>query len=261
MNERSNPGSRDGSKGNLIGGFLKGLAVIESFGSERQRQSIADIARATGFDRATARRLALTLVHAGYAEYDGKFFWLTPKTVRLGNAYLYSAELPNILQMHLEQLSSKIHESCSASILEGNEVLYIARASYERVMSINLRVGSRLPIHCSSMGRVLLSTLDEDSIIAILGSGPLQRFTPKTCTDVDKLVEIISHVRRDGYAVVDEELEIGLRSVAIPVVDRASNTVAALNIGTNAARVPISRLSGEYLDQLRKIQSDISNVL
>ena len=253
--------ARAEGKSNLIGGFLKGLAVIESFGTERQRQSISDIARATGFDRATARRLALTLVHAGYADHDGKFFWLTPRTVRLGNAYLYSAALPNILQKYLEQLSSRIHESCSASILEQGEVLYIARASYQRVMSINLRIGSRLPIHCSSMGRVLLAAFDDAEVRRILSGTELKKFTAKTCVDIDVLVATIAQVRSQGFAIVDEELEIGLRSIAVPAIDGSGQTVAALNIGTNAARVPVERLTIEYLSELNQVQSEVAHLL
>lgn len=248
-------------RSNLIGGFLKGLAVIEAFDADRQRQSIADISRATGYDRATCRRLLLTLVHAGYAEHDGKNFWLSPRTIRLGNAYLHSATLPNILQRYLEQLSSTIHESCSASILESNDVLYIARASYQRVMSINLRIGSRLPIYCSSMGRVLLAALPRDAVRTMLEEVELVQFTAKTCVDIDQLVALIDQVREQDYAVVDEELEIGLRSIAVPARDSRGNVVAALNIGANASRVSLERMTGEYLDALHKLERELQKVL
>ena len=255
------PPAEDAARGNFVGGFLKGLQVIESFGADRERQTIADISRATGLDRATCRRLLLTLVHAGFAESEGKYFKLTPRTVRLGNAYLHSATLPNILQTYLEALSGSIHESCSASILEGEEVLYIARASYQRVMSINLRVGSRLPIHCSSMGRVLLAGFPDEEVRTRLARSNLAAHTAKTVTAIDRLVEAIAAVRRDGFALVDEELEVGLRSIAVPIYDRRGLLVAAANIGTNAGRVPVEQLSGPYLDRLRGLQASVAELL
>jgi IclR family transcriptional regulator, pca regulon regulatory protein len=251
----------EASRTNLVGGFIKGLTVIEAFDVDRPRQSIADISRTTGYDRATCRRLLLTLVHAGYAEHDGKYFWLSPRTVRLGNAYLHSATLPNIIQPYLETLAEDIHESCSASILDGDEVLYIARASHQRVMSINLRIGSRLPLYCSSMGRVLLAGFDDDEVRRILERTPLLRHTPSTIVDIDELIELVRAVRRDGYAIVDQELEAGLRSIAVPALDKRGNAIAALNIGTHAARVPAERLTNDYLPQLNALQAELREIL
>jgi IclR family pca regulon transcriptional regulator len=248
-------------KGNLVGGFLKGLKVIQSFDNDRQRQSIADISRATGFDRASCRRLLLTLVHAGFAEHDGKYFWLSPRVLRLSYAYLRSASLPNILQSYLETLSGEIHESCSASVLEGNQVVYIARASYQRVMSINLRVGSALPIHCSSMGRVLLAGLPPEEARQRLEAVELVPLTSTTCTSVDALIAEIDRVREQGFAIVDQELEVGLRSIAVPVYDARHTMMAAINIGTNAARVPQDRLINEYLVKLMDVQKEVARVL
>lgn len=249
------------AKGSLVGGFQKGLRVIEAFDADRQRQSIADISRSTGLDRATCRRLLLTLVQAGYAEHDGKFFWLSPRTIRLGNAYLHSATLPNVLQQYLEQLSSTIHESCSASILEGDHVVYIARASYERVMSINLRIGSRLPLYCSSMGRVLVANLEPEAARSLLGSVEIKAYTPKTVIDRDLLWTELKRVREQGYAFVDEELEIGLRSIAVPVFDGRGRVLASINIGANAARVSSDRLNGEYLTRLCDLQAELRKVV
>ena len=248
-------------KGNLVGGFLKGLRVIESFDSDRRRQSISDISRATGLDRATSRRLLLSLVHAGYASHDGKVFWLTPRSLRLGYAYLHSASLPNILQSYLEQLSGDIHESCSGSVLEQDQVVYIARASYQRVMSINLRIGSRLPIYCSSMGRVLLAGLPNEEAYRRLAATKLVKLTPNTCTDIDALMRELEAVRAQDYSIVDEELEIGLRSIAVPIRNNRGQTAAAINIGTNAARVPIKRLTDQYLPKLRALQGELSGLL
>jgi IclR family pca regulon transcriptional regulator len=249
------------SRATFVGGFQKGLRVIEAFDADRQRQSIADIARTTGLDRATCRRLLLTLVDAGYAEHDGKFFWLSPRTIRLGNAYLHSAALPNLLQQYLEQLSSTIHESCSASILEGDHIVYVARASYERVMSINLRIGSRLPIHCSSMGRVLAAAMEPETARTLLQSVERKAYTAKTMTDLDALMTELGRIREQGYALVDQELEVGLRSIAIPVLDKRNRILASINIGANAARVPLERLTTEYLDRLRDVQTELQKVV
>lgn len=141
----------------FIGGFAKGLKVIEAFGEDQPRLSIADVSKITGLDRATARRCLLTLTELEYAEYDGKFFMLLPKILRLGHAYLSSTPLPTIIQPHLDRLSDAVGESASASVLDGTEIVYIARASQMRVISINLMAGSRLPAYCASMGRVLLA--------------------------------------------------------------------------------------------------------
>jgi IclR family pca regulon transcriptional regulator len=249
------------ARGDLVGGFLKGLKVIESFGSGRQRQSISETSRATGLDRATCRRLLLSLVHAGYASHDGKSFRLSPRSLRLGYAYLHSASLPDILQGYLEQLSADIHESCSASVLEQDQVVYIARASYQRVMSVNLRIGSRLPIYCSSMGRVLLAGLPNDQVYARLSATPLAKLTPHTLIDSEALLREIETVRNQGYSLVDQELEIGLRSIAVPVRNGRGHVVAAINIGTSAARVPMERLAVEYLPKLRSLQDDLARVL
>jgi IclR family pca regulon transcriptional regulator len=252
---------QEASRTNLVGGFIKGLTVIEAFDVDRPRQSIADISRTTGYDRATCRRLLLTLVHAGYAEHDGKYFWLSPRTVRLGNAYLHSATLPNIVQPYLEALAEDIHESCSASILDGDEVLYIARASHQRVMSINLRIGSRLPLYCSSMGRVLLASFDDAEVRRMLEQTPRLEYTATTVTDIDALADLIRQVREDGYAIVDQELEVGLRSIAVPVIDKRGNTLAALNIGTHAARVPAERLTKDYLPRLNALQVELREIV
>jgi IclR family pca regulon transcriptional regulator len=248
-------------RGVYVNGFLKGLRVIEAFDADRQRQSIADISKTTGLDRATCRRCLLTLVHSGYAEHDGKFFWLTPRTIRLGNAYLHSATLPNLLQQYLEQMSSVIHESCSASILDGDHIIYIARASHERVMSINIRIGSHLPIYCSSMGRVLLASLDPEEALTLLQSVEIKAHTAKTVLDLHVLMKELEKVREQGYSLVDEELELGLRSIAVPVFDNRNRVVASINIGANAARVPVEHLKAQYLERLRDLQVELKKVI
>lgn len=245
----------------LVGGFLKGLRVIESFSAERPRQSITQTSQATGFDRATCRRLLLTLLHAGYADQDGRQFWLTPKALRLSHVYLDSASLPNILQPYLEQLSEEIHESCSASVMDDNEVVYIARASHKRVMAVNLRIGSVVPLHCSSMGRVLLAGLPRDVARQRLSRVDRQAYTVHTITDLDELMVHIDRAREDGYAMVDQELEIGLRSIAVPITDARGKVLAAVNIGTPAGRISTQCLTGKYLTKLLEVQQAIVRLL
>ncbi len=245
----------------FVSGFARGLKVIEAFEETRQRLSIADAAKLTGLDRATVRRSLLTLAELGYAEYDGKFFALTPKILRLGHSYLSATPLPVLIQPHLDQLSEKAGQSASASVLDGTEIVYIARASQRRVMSINLTPGSRLPAFSASMGRVLLSALPEAEARAVLARTDLKQNTPNTKTDVEELMAEFRRVRDQGYAVIDQELEIGLCSIAVPVENDRGQTVAAINIGAPAAHAPAAEMPARYLPLLRETQKALSLVL
>ncbi len=239
----------------LMAGLAKGLAVIEAFGAgERERLTITTAARLTGLNRATARRCLLTLVEHGYANFDGKFFTLAPRILRLGYAYLSLASLPRQLQPFLERLSEETQESCSAAILDGDEIVYIARAAQKRVMSIGLSVGSRLPAYCSSMGRVLLAALPEESMVALLESTPRKALTQRTLTSVPDLLCEIRKTRKQGYAIVNQELELGLRSIAVPILNDAGETIAALNTGILAARESAERMRAEILPRLLETQ-------
>ena len=239
----------------FLGGFAKGLKVIEAFGAASPRRSIADIAAATGLDRATARRCLLTLVELGYARYDGKHFELTPRVLRLGHAYLSATPLPRLIQPHLDVLSEEVGQSASASVLEDTEIVYIARAAQKRVMSINLTPGSRLPAWCASMGRVLLAALPESEAHAILERSDISALTARTQTDRKALLDELARVREQGYALVDQELELGLCSIAVPLVDARGRVVAALNIGASAAQVAASDMPALYLPALRRVQA------
>lgn len=234
----------------FVGGLAKGLKVIEAFGEKSQRLSIADMARLTGLDRATARRSLLTLAELGYADYDGKFFSLTPKILRLGHAYLSTTPLPVIVQPFLDQLSEKVGQSVSASVLEGASITYVARAAHRRVMSINLLPGSRLPAYCSSMGRVLLASLPPDAQAALLAASDLRANTPFTLTDPPALMAELAKVARQGFALIDQELEIGLCSIAVPVFNARGKTVAAINIGAPAASIAAEQMPARYFDLL-----------
>ena len=245
----------------FIGGFAKGLKVIEAFGEAHPRLTITDVARITGLDRATARRCLLTLHQLDYADYDGKFFQLTPRILRLGHAYLSATPLPRLIQPSLDTLSEKVGQSASAAVLDGAEIVYVARAAQKRVMSINLMAGSRLPAYCASMGRVLLAALPEAEARALIFSSELKANTPNTITDPDSLMAVLARVRTDGYAVIDQELEIGLCSIAVPLENARGRVVAALNIGAPAALVPAAEMPERYLPTLCEVQATLRKVL
>src|SRR5882724_7055774 len=202
----------------FVTALARGLAVIRAFGPDRAEPSLTDLAKATELPRATVRRCVHTLVGLGYAQSDGRHFSLTPKILTLGYAYLSTASLPRVAQPFLERISESCNESCSLSILEGDEVVYLARSARKRIMSVDLSVGSLLPAYCTSMGRVLLAALPEDEMCNRLARAQLQRLTPHTIVDPDALRELLTGVRRQGFALVDQELDIGLRSLAVPVL-------------------------------------------
>lgn len=245
----------------FIGGLAKGLRVIEAFGEASPRLSIADVSRITGLDRATARRCLLTLSELGYADYDGKFFALTPRILRLGHAYLSVTPLPHIIQPFLDRLSEEVGQSASASVLDGGEVIYIARASQRRVMSINLMPGSRLPAYCASMGRVLLAGLPEDEARRLIEANERRAYTPLTKTDPQQLMDELATVRLHGFAVIDQELELGLRSIAVPLANAKGKIVAAFNIGAPAAQVSVKQMAENYLGPLQAVARQLRSLL
>ncbi|MGL4974393.1 MAG: IclR family transcriptional regulator domain-containing protein, partial [Bosea sp. (in: a-proteobacteria)] len=198
----------------LMAGLEKGLAVIACFDGAHQQLTIAEVSAMTGLSRAAARRCLLTLTASHYATYDGKFFRLTARVLRLGYAYLASSPLPQILQPFLEQLSEETHESASASILEGHEIIYIARSAQKRIMSVGLSIGARLPAYCTSMGRMLLSALPaEEARQRVLAARPVP-LTGHTLTETGAVMARVHQAAAQGWALVDQELEIGLISIA-----------------------------------------------
>ena len=244
-----------------MGGLAKGLAVIETFTAERPRQSISEAAAASGLDRATARRCLLTLAREGYADYDGKFFTLTPRVLRLGTACLATMPLPQIAQPFLDKLSDALGESSSVSILDGAEIVYVARAAQRKVMSIGLMPGSRLPAFCTSMGRILLAALPAAEARAILGTGLLPARTERGLTDPEAVMAELARVRAQGYAVIDQEVEMGLRSIAVPLLNARGKAVAALNLGLAAAKAEPEDLPARYLAPLRAVQTELRPML
>lgn len=245
----------------IMGGLAKGLAVIETFTADRPRQSISDVATASGLDRATARRCLLTLAHQGYADWDGKFFTLTPRVLRLGTACLASMPMPAIVQPALDALSDRIGESSSVSILDGAEIVYIARAAQRKVMSIALMPGSRLPAYCTSMGRVMLAALPEAEAMALVDSAPRPARTALTLTDPAAIMAELSRVRGQGFAVIDQEVEMGLRSLAVPLTNTRGQVIAALNVGLAAGPEPMADIAARLVPDLQAVAAQLRGLL
>lgn len=232
--------------------FARGLSVIRAFGPGREHMTLADIAKLTDLPRATVRRALFTLVALGYAADDGRQFRLTPRILSLGHAYLSSTPLPGLLQPALESVSEATRESCSASILDGTEIVYVARSATKRIMSVGLNVGSRLPAYCTSMGRVLLAAEQPDKQKALLQQTRLDALTPKTLTDPARLLTELGKIQTQGYAYVDQELETGLCSMAVPVHNAKGRVVAAINVSTQASRMEDAALHAKIRDALQK---------
>ncbi|WP_299752210.1 IclR family transcriptional regulator C-terminal domain-containing protein [uncultured Tateyamaria sp.] len=245
----------------FLGSFAKGLAVIEAFSGETTRLTVSDVARLTSLDRSAARRCLLTLAELGYAKYDGKYFSLTPKVLRLGVGALAAMPLPQIIQPWLDQLSNKIGESVSASILDETEIVYVARAAQHRVMSIGVMPGFRLPAHSSSMGRVLLAALPADEVSAVLERSDLSPKTVHSISDLDAILHRIQRARENEYECVDQEIEIGLRSIAVPIYSSHDKVIAAINVGVSAAQRGVENLIAEVLPELCAIQKNVRGLL
>ncbi len=245
----------------MMGGLAKGLSIIEAFSAERPRLSISEAADIAELDRATARRCLLTLAELGYAAYDGKFFTVTPKVLRLGTACLATMPLPRIVQPFLDQMSENIGQSTSVSILDDIEIVYVARAAQRRVMSIALMPGSRLPAYCTSMGRVLLSSLTVEDRRVLLERSAITARTPVTLTDIDALLAEIEETAARGYAMIDQEVEVGLRSLAVPLRNVRGKTVAALNVGVAASAGSMQELVERYLPTLTAVQMELKGLL
>ena len=230
----------------------RGLAVICCFSAESPRLTLSEVARQTGLSRAAARRSLITLQTLGYVGSDGRQFYLTPRVLTLGYSYLSSLSLADVAQAHLSDLANEVHESCSASVLDGFDIVYVARAATKRIMTISLSVGTRLPAYATSMGRVLLAALPCDGLDAYLDAATLAPLTVRTIIDQDRLRTEVERSRTRGWCLVDQELEDdGVRSIAVPVHDSAGRVVAAVNTSAHATRVPLTTLQKIFLPKLR----------
>jgi IclR family pca regulon transcriptional regulator len=236
----------------------RGLAVLQVFSSEHPRLTLSEVARLAGITRATARRILLTLEHLGYVRADGRLFSLTPRVLSLGFGYLSSLNLWDIAQPFMEELVEQTHESCSAATLDLPDIVYVARVPTRRIMTISLGIGSRLPAHATSMGRVLLADLPDDELDAFLATGPFASYTERTTVDPDDLRASLRRVRDQGWSMVDQELEMGLRSISAPIRGSDGRAVAALNIAAAAPRVGLDELRGHFLPLVLTTAEQIS---
>lgn len=244
MSEPTDPRAND-----FVQSLARGFAVIRSFDAEHPLQSLSEVAKRADISPASARRFLYTLETMGYVHAEGRQFTLTPRVLELGFSYLSSLSLPEVLQPHLERLSRAVGESVSAAILTGSDIVYIARVPTRRIMSIRITIGTVFPASATSMGRVLLASLAEPEARARVGAGPLEAFTAATITDTAALFEELEHVRQQGWAIVDGELEEGLRSLAVPVQDKDGQVIAAINISTTVTRDSLERMRDVYLPQ------------
>lgn len=241
--------------------FARGLEVIRSFSARAPRQTLTEVATRTGLTRAGARRILLTLQTLGYVESDGKLFALTPRILDLGFAYLSSMPMWDVAEPVMEQLVEQVKESCSAAVLEGADIVYVLRVSTRKIMRNSLGIGSRLPAYCTSMGRMLLAGLPDEEVLRLLRSAPLQARTRHTLTDPDAVLARVQQARRQGWCLVNQELEEGLLSMAAPVVDRAGRTIAAINISGQVNRTTPRQMQEAMLAPLREAARRISGRL
>ncbi|GAB2759032.1 IclR family transcriptional regulator domain-containing protein [Nocardioides pakistanensis] len=232
--------------------LARGLSVIRAFGPDRPEQTLSEVARRTGLSRSGARRFLLTLVDLGYVRSDGKVFTLTPKVLDLGYSYLSSLTLPAIAEPHLEQLVREVRESSSMAVLDGGEVVYVARVPTSRIMSVDIKVGTRFAAYATSMGRALLAHVEPAALGGYLAGLQIRRFTDRTVRSADELAERLEEVRRLGYAMVAEELEEGLISLAVPVRGRDGRVLAAVNVSSLVTRVPAEKVEDLLLPALRR---------
>lgn len=241
--------------------FARGLAVIRAFGPGAKTMTLTDVAQKTGLTRAGARRILLTLQTLGYVALDGRSFSLTPRVLDLGYSYLSSMPLWDVAQPIMEDLVERVHESVSASVLDGGEIVYVLRVPTHRIMTIGLSIGSRLPAYCTSMGRVLLGALSEDALDRALAGTKLVALTRHTVTDAKQLRKLIQADAKRGWSLVDQELEEGLRSISVPLRDSSGHVIAAMNISGQAARCTVADMQRSFLPELQAAAARIEQAL
>jgi IclR family pca regulon transcriptional regulator len=247
---------------NLMTSLARGLAVIQAFSQRRHHLTISQVSTTTGLSRAAVRRCLYTLAKLGFAgSDDNRHFFLRPRILALGHSYISSMPLATAAQPVLEHISHLLHESCSIATLDGVEIVYIARANVTRIMSIDLGVGSRLPAFCTSMGRAILANLPPEELESVLARVEFKRYTERTITNPAKLTQALRQIRRDGYSIIDQELEHGLRSMAVPIQNPNGKVVAALNIGAHAQRVSIQEMQTKFLPHLRAAAQELCLLL
>jgi len=247
---------------NFMTSLARGLLVIQSFSPQTPQMTISQLAAKTGLSRAAVRRCLYTLTKLGFAGIeDGSRYTLRPRMLALANSYSASNSLSTAAQPILERMSAVLRESFSVATLDGDDIVYIARSSVSRVMSDDLHIGSRLPAYCTSMGRVLLAYLPGDQLEQYLARVTLTPFTARTVTGIEKLRLALRNVRRHGYALVDQEYEVGLRSLAVPVYAPTGRVVATINLSGSAPRMPVYEMQTRFLPHLRNAATELGAFL
>ncbi len=249
------------AKADLIEGMAKGMAVLESFDTERQRLNATLASQRAGITRAAARRHLLTLAHLGYLETDGSYFWLAPKVLRFSGSYLASARLPRVIQPTLDRLTAQTGESFSAVVRDGDEVVIVARSGTARVLAYGLHMGARLPAHATSTGRVLLAAEPRAVFSAWMKGRTLPRLTAHTVTEPRRFRALVDEVRRADYCLAAEEHELGVHALAVPLRNMQGRTVAALNVVAAPARLVRDRLQRELLPAMLEAARELRALL
>ena len=256
-----NAGAENGGGRSYVESLARGLAVMRAFREQSDRLTLSDVSRITGLSRASVRRSLLTLQALGYAQSSGRYFSLSPQVLTLAQAYLSSSPVPRVAQGFLEKVSETLGESCSLSILHHDEVIYIARSARKRIGSLHRDVGTHLPAHCTSMGRVLLAALSEKELDAFLGKTVLESFTRYTIVDKNELRSVLDKVRRNNYCMVEEELEVDLRTLAIPIQNASGRVIAAMNIGARASQTGRKQMLDDFLPVMRDAATNMRPLL
>jgi IclR family pca regulon transcriptional regulator len=251
LNRSADEEARKRDGGEFVESLDRGLRVLQVFGADRRPMTLSDIAKAVDLPRATARRILMTLERAGFVTSDGKLFALTPRILLLASAYLSSNQIVAVMQPMMDQVSAETREVCSMAILDGAEVVFIARASPARVFSAGIDIGHRLPAFCTSVGRALLGRLSNAELAAALAAMKRVPQTASTIVDKDALIASIVADRSRGYSLVDQEAEDGFRSIAVPVKRYDGEIVAAINVGAHVDRISPAEMIERFLPPLR----------
>ena len=245
----------------LIAGLQKGLALMQLFSVDQPRLTVPQAARLSGLTPSAARRFLLTLVHEGFADTDSRQYWLTPKTLRIGQAYVDSAQLPRMLRPIVEQVARQTQEHVSVGTRDGDEIIHLVRSRYSHIASLSIRPGSRVPMYCTAGGRIWLAALDEAAREDYFSRNPLRPLTPYTQTDRALLEAELQRVRQQGYSIVDQEYEIGMRVLGVPLLDRSGQLKATLTITTHASRLSVDEIRLRYLPPLYEAQALLKPVV
>lgn len=248
-----------------IASMGKGMAILDCFSPERQRLNSNIAAEKTGMTRAAARRHLLTLEYLGYLEFDGHYYYLSPKILKFSGAYLSGAQLPKVCQPLLNILSMQTHLTYSVMVLDGHEAITIARSAAQsqgdRISPYGLHLGNRLPAHATSAGKILLAYLPETQLQQWIQQYPLSRFTPYSCTNIDELLSLFEQIKQQGWCYSSEQHELGVHALAVPIYDQHSHVVAALNIVTSPSRIDQKQLQQEILPLLQETARALRGML